>query len=296
MENISDPYSIRYPEICAVANADGTIVELIEEFACIGGAMWAGHNYQRSPLVQSVRMVGNTQRFLLSAGAVNLALEGSYFPAGIAGVEVTENEIGITYRGMGGGGVGATVCRTAAAGVIRSTSDPCGGGREAGAQIWLPRRERVIIGVDDTDTPEEGATWTLAHNIADVVQTPETRYLSHTIVQLFPVPYRTKNCVGVACEFATTEPERLVTAFEALLRKYTLSDETGMAVFRGFSPDSLMEYGWKVKRGEITRDDMNAIREHIEIRLNGRGVIGAAAAIPFATRYKEALSICTGEI
>ena len=295
MVNISDPYSIRYPEICAVADVDGTTVELIEEFACIGGAMWAGHNYQKSPLVQSVRMVGNTQRFLLSAGKEELPLEGSYFPAGIAAVEVTGNEIGITYRGVGGGGVGATICRTEAKGVIRSKSDPCGGGREAGAQIWLPRRERVIIGVDDTDTPEEGATWTLAHNIAEAVQTPETRYISHTIVQLFPVPYRTKNCVGVACEFATSEPEQLVTTFEELLRKYTLSDETGMAVFRGFSSEPLTEYGWKVKRGEVTRDDLNAIREHIEIRLDGRGIIGAAAAIPFSTRYKEALSICTGE-
>jgi methanogenesis imperfect marker protein 11 len=295
MANISDPYSIRYPEICAVADDNGTTVELIEEFACTGGAMWAGNHYQKSPLVQSVRVVGNTQRFLLSAGRGDLPLEGSYFPAGIAAVEVTDNEIGITYRGVGGGGVGATVCRATAAGVIRSTSDPCGGGREAGAQIWLPRRERVIIGVDDTDTPEEGATWTLAHNIAEAVQTPETRYISHTIVQLYPVPYRTKNCVGVACEFATSEPEQLVTAFEELLRKYTLSDETGMAVFRGFSPAPLTEYGWKVKRGEVTRDDLNAIREHIEIRLNGRGIIGAAAAIPFATRYNEALSICTGE-
>jgi methanogenesis imperfect marker protein 11 len=295
MANISDPYSIRYPEIYAVADDNGTTVELIEEFACTGGAMWAGNHYQKSPLVQSVRVVGNTQRFLLSAGRGDLPLEGSYFPAGIAGVRVTDDEIGITYRGMGGGGVGATVCRAEAAGVIRSKSDPCGGGREAGAQIWLPRRERVIIGVDDTDTPEEGATWTLAHNIAEAVQTAESRYISHTIVQLFPVPYRTKNCVGVACEFATSAPDALVSAFEELLREYTLSDDTGMAVFRGFSPAPLMDYGWKVKRGEVTRDDLNEIREHIDIRIEGRGIIGAAAAIPFATRYKEALSICTGE-
>lgn len=107
MANISDPYSIRYPEICAVADVDGKTVELIEEFACTGGAMWAGHNYQKSPLVQSVRVIGNTQRFLLSAGKTTLPLEGSYFPAGIAAVVVTDDEIGITYRGVGGGGVGA---------------------------------------------------------------------------------------------------------------------------------------------------------------------------------------------
>ena len=65
--------------------------------------------------------------------------------------------------------------------------------------------QRVLIGVDDTDTPEEGATWTLVHNIARAVEDEQSVYLSHTIVQLFPVPYRTKNCVSIVVEFATTD-------------------------------------------------------------------------------------------
>ena len=95
---------------------------------------------------------------------------------------------------------------------------------------------RVLIGVDDTDTPEEGATWTLTHNIAKAVEDDSSRYLSHTIVQLFPVPYRTKNCVSVVCEFASTDPDALIDRFSALLSKYTLSAETGMAAFIGFDP------------------------------------------------------------
>ena len=89
---------------------------------------------------------------------------------------------------MGGGGVGAAACRSDAAGVLRSRSDQAGGGKVAGATLWLPRRQRVLIGVDDTDTPEEGATWTLVHNIAKAVEDEQSVYLSHTIVQLFPVP------------------------------------------------------------------------------------------------------------
>ena len=64
---------------------------------------------------------------------------------------------------------------------------PPGGGKIAGATIWLPRSQRVLIGVDDTDTREEGATWTLVHNIAKAVEDEHSVYLSHTIVQLFPV-------------------------------------------------------------------------------------------------------------
>lgn len=208
MERLSEPYTIRYPQIVAVADESGEHVELIEFFDCTGGAMWVKRHYAQSPLVHSVRTVGATNRYLLSTGSADLALEGSIFPAGIAAVVVDGDEIAITYRGLGGGGVGASICRASAPGVVRYRSDPAGGGRLAGSTIWLPRRERVIIGIDDTDTPEEGATWTLAHNIARAVEDEHSRYLSHTIVQLYPVPHRTKNCVAIACEFATSDPDR----------------------------------------------------------------------------------------
>ena len=292
MENISEsPYTISYPEIVAVASGNGNKVELIERFDCIGGAMWAGHHYKKSPLVESSRIIGSTQRFMLEPGAVDLELEGSYFPAGIAGVELTENDIGISYLVMGGGGLGASICRASAKGVLRADTDPSGGGKVAGTRLWLPRMERVIIGLDDTDTAEEGATWTLAHNISKAVENDHSRYLSHTIVQLFPVPYRTKNCVAIACEFATNRPDELINSFQELVKKYTLSDDTGLAAFRGFDPSPLDEFGRAVKAGEVTMDDLEKIRKYLDVRIEGRGIIGAAAAIPYYTRYGEALSI-----
>lgn len=292
MENISEsPYTISYPEIVAVASGNGNEVELIERFDCIGGAMWAGHHYKKSPLVKSSRITGSTQRFLLKPGCVDLELEGSYFPAGISGVELTDTEIGISYIGMGGGGVGASICRASAKGVLRADTDPSGGGKVAGTRLWLPRMERVIIGLDDTDTAEEGATWTLAHNISKAVEDEHSRYLSHTIVQLFPVPYRTKNCVAIACEFATDRPDQLLDSFQELVEKYTLSVETGLAAFRGFDPSPLDDFGKAVKAGEVTMDDLEKIRKYLDIRIEGRGIIGTAAAIPYYTRYEEALSI-----
>jgi methanogenesis imperfect marker protein 11 len=174
-------------------------------------------------------------------------------------------------------------------------NEPSGGGRKAGATIWLPKMQRVLIGVDDTDTPDEGATWTLTHNIARAIENEDSRYLSHTIVQLFPVPYRTKNCVSIVCEFATTDRAGLVSAYQRLLEKYTLSDETGMAVFSGFDPDPLLSFGQNVKRGEVRRDLIPSSTDgNLELRMEGRGVIGAVAAIPFYTQYEEALSLWTG--
>ena len=297
MANLSEPYVIHYPRIVAVADATGSHVELIEFFGCIGGAMWSKHHYAQSPIVEQVRCVGSTMRYLLKTGSVDLALEGSRFPAGISACTVDESEIAISYIGMGGGGVGAAACRSDAAGVLRSRSDESGGGKVAGSTIWLPRMQRVLIGVDDTDTPEEGATWTLVHNIAKAVEDEYSVYLSHTIVQLYPVPYRTKNCVGLVAEFATTDPEGLTARFHQLLEQYTLSNKTGMVVYSGFFPsDELLQYGRNVKRGEIEPGVLGRLNDkNLRIVMNGRGIIGAVAAIPFYTRYEEALELCSGQ-
>ena len=297
MESISDPYVIHYPRIVAVADDFGSSVELIEFFDCIGGAMWSKYHYAKSPLVSNVRYVGATMRYSLKTGTVDLALEGSRFPAGISACIVEGTEIAVTYIGMGGGGVGAAACRSDAVGVLRSRSDPAGGGKVAGATLWLPRMQRVLIGVDDTDTPEEGATWTLVHNIARAVADERSIYLSHTIVQLFPVPYRTKNCVGLVVEFATNDPVGLTGRFQQLLEKYTLSKKTGMAVYTGFSPsEELLAYGWKVKRGEVESGLLETITDpRLRIVMNGRGIVGAVAAIPFYTNYDTALELCSGK-
>jgi methanogenesis imperfect marker protein 11 len=298
MESISEPYIIHYPQIVAVADEDACTVELVEFFDCVGGAMWSQHHYAKSPLVDSVRCVGSTMRYLLHPGTVDLALEGSRFPAGISGVVVDESEIVISYIGMGGGGVGATACRSDAKGVLRHRSDPAGGGKIASSTIWLPRRQRVLIGVDDTDTPEEGATWTLVHNISKAVEDTQSAYLSHTIVQLYPVAYRTKNCVSLVLEFATTEPDRLIEQFHHLLEKYTLSEKTGMAAYTGFTlSDALLAYGRKVKRGEVDKDLFGSLHdEKLRILMEGRGITGAVAALPFYTRFDEALELCDGKI
>jgi methanogenesis imperfect marker protein 11 len=298
MVNISEPYVIHYPRIVAVAEKDGTRVELIEFFDCIGGAMWSKCHYAQSPIVEQVRCVGSTMRYLVKTGSVDLALEGSRFPAGISACEVDESEIAISYIGMGGGGVGAAACRSDAAGVLRSRSDESGGGKVAGSTIWLPRMQRILIGVDDTDTPEEGATWTLVHNIAKKVEDKQSVYLSHTIVQLYPVPYRTKNCVGLVAEFATTDPEGLTSRFHQLLERYTLSEKTGMTVYTGFSPSrDLLAFGWKVKRGEIDPALLENLQDpDLRIIMNGRGIVGAVAALPFYTNYEEALELCSGRI
>jgi tRNA(Ile2) C34 agmatinyltransferase TiaS len=65
-----------------------------------------------------------------------------------------------------------------------------------------------------------------------------------------------------------------------------------MAVYTGFSPRELMEYGERVKHGQVEPGEAETFAgEKLRIIMNGRGITGAVAAIPFYTRYDEALTL-----
>jgi len=190
--------------------------------------------------------------------------------------------------------VGATLSRARAKDVLRYEATECGGGRVARGTIVLPRRERLIIGVDDTDSKTAGATWSLIHNIASKVDRHEARYISHSLVQLFPVPTKTQNCVSTAVEFACLpgRAEGMLADFTELLKKYTVSEQTGMAVFRDFDPSCLLAYAQRCRRERVQYEDaLEAAREaKVEILMDGRGLIGALAALPFCARPDESIA------
>jgi len=288
-----DPYVVVYRQIHAVVDEEGSRVELLERSNCYGGSAWARYHYSQGPLVISSRNEGDWFRYLLRTGAVGLDLISSRRSAGIESVLVKDQEVEISYAGLGGGGVGATLSRAKAEDVLRYSVTECGGGRIARGTIVLPRRERIIIGVDDTDSKTTGATWTLIHNIASEVDRPESRYVSHSLVQLFPVPTKTQNCVSTAVEFACLpgKGEGMLADFKALLRRHTVSEQTGMAIFRDFDPSSLLAYGRRCKRESVLYEDaLEAAREFgVQILMDGRGLIGAVAALPFFSRADESV-------
>ena len=71
-----------------------------------------------------------------------------------------------------------------------------------------------------------------------------------------------------------------------------------MAVYTGFSPSrELLAYGRSVKCGEVQPGLLEQLHDKdLKIIMNGRGITGAVAAIPFFTRYEEALELCSGPI
>ncbi|MCL7474685.1 MAG: DUF1743 domain-containing protein [ANME-2 cluster archaeon] len=294
--NLNDPYTVTYAGIYAICDRENRHVDIIEQSNCYGGSAWTMHHYASSPLIDKVISVGNTIRYHTRTGTEPLKLEASVAAAGIESVKVSGNEVTITYAGLGGGGVGATVCRARSKGVLRSEISESGGGRAAKGTITVPRYERVLVGIDDTDNKEEGATWSMAHNIASALDRVEAKYLSHALVQLFPVPAKTQNCVSTVLEFACIDNDSKQSLFKDIksaLEQYSVSSETGMVVLDDFDASQLEDYSRECRTGILTKEYAlkTAGLKHVKVWLDGNGVIGALAALPWYTRPNESVRL-----
>lgn len=291
--HLQDPYNIHYKGIYAVADSKNELVEIIEHSSCYGGSAWALYHYSKSPIVIKSRSVGDMMRYLVRVGKSPLSLQSSVAAAGIESVLVNDDEIEITYSGLGGGGVGATTCRAYADGILRCNITESGGGKRASGTIVVPRRERVLIGIDNTDSKELGATWTLAHNIGAAVDSLSHKYISHTLVQLYPVPDKTQNCVATVLEFACIEgaKEDLIEKIKEGLLEYSVSSETGMVALSDFDAGALMEYSKRCRSGMISKEltDKTAKENGVKICIDGKGIIGALAALPWFSRNDESV-------
>jgi len=288
---LEDPYVVAYRQIHALVGEDR--VELLERSTCYGGSAWARYHYSKGPLIISSRNLGEWFRYMLRPGKSDLGLVSSQRSAGIEAVGVDGDEVSITYVGLGGGGVGATLSRARAGDVLRYDLSESGGGRVARGTIVVPRRERLIIGVDDTDSKTEGATWSLVHNIAAALDRKEARYVSHSLVQLFPVPHKTQNCVSTVVEFAALPGGScgLMRDFQALLERYTISEETGLVAWKAFDPSPLIAYAKRCRTERITVEDAIQAAGDVgaEVLMDGRGMIGALAALPFCAKPDESI-------
>ena len=294
--HLNDPYVVTYEGIYAICDRENRFVEIIENSRCFGGSAWTMHHYASSPLIIDVRSVGNMIRYRTRVGTSELTLEASVAAAGIESVIVKGDEVEITYAGLGGGGVGATVCRANSRGVLRSNISESGGGRAAKGTIVVPRMERVLIGIDDTDNKEEGATWSLAHNIASELDREDARYLSHSLIQLFPAPSKTQNCVSTVLEFGcrnSKAKQSLLQDIKAALEQYSVSSETGMVVLDDFDASHLEDYSKECRTRILTKEyaELSARANDVQVWMDGNGIIGALAALPWFDRPNESVKI-----
>ena len=268
-------------------------VQFIEVCSSVGPAEWDAVNRRRTGGV--IKSVNLKSTMLITDAEIGEA-ELRFGPVsqqlgamGIKAVRVEGDEIRSTWYGMAGASLGIGACMPACPDVLRTEFPDdfkMGGGHTAHVDIITPKLVRVIIGIDDTDTKEKGATWVAGLKLAKVC--PIGKFVEHKIVQLNHfVPNKTTNCCGTAVSFAVKESEipALIEFATDFIRKESYSEDAVMTVFQGLEiPKSLADFGWDCKSKLFRPEDAVRVAEDNGVQiisLNGgmNGVIGAVAAI-----------------
>jgi methanogenesis imperfect marker protein 11 len=281
--------------------------EILEQCRVRGTIEWDAMNRKRAGGAVSgcyVEGTSMTIRSQLGKYSVNFgAAAGDIGGQALEAVEVTGNEMITTWAGIAGTGVGIAACLPQAPGVIRaeypSEEDlKVGGARTNRVRIMSPRYEKVCIGIDDTDTKTERATWVMALKCADACTMEGVEFLNMRLVQLNPaVPHKTTNCVSSSLNFAV-RPRKIPALLEAVrlfVEKNTYSKDTGIACYHGIADFSDTEVSRMVKTTIMTREQAEHKAEMLGIEFldhnAGIGRIGAMGAVVWGNRGTEAAGL-----
>jgi len=268
-------------------------VQFIENCSSVGPAEWDLVNRRRTGgviekvnlkstmLITDARIGDGELRF----GPVSEQLGAM----GISSIKIEGDEVRSTWYGMAGASLGIGACMPACPDVLRTEFPDdfkMGGGHTAHVDIITPKLVRVIIGIDDTDTKEKGATWVTGLKLG--TQCPIGKFIEHKIVQLNPkAPNKTTNCCGTAISFAVKESEipALIEYAADFIRKESYSEDAIMTVYQGLRiPQELSDFGWSCKSVLYKPEDAIKVAEDCGVQIislmgSNKGVIGAVAAI-----------------
>jgi len=275
-----------------LVDEENGVAQIVERCISRGPIEWDVVNRKRTGgIITDIRVDGYTiimdtiiGERPLNFGPVSAELGGQ----GVSALRVDGDRVRTTWAGLAGASVGVGACLPQCRDVIETVYPDgykIGGANHLQVEIVTPRMVRVIVGMDDTDTREKGATWVTAMKLGR--QSPVGRFLDHKIVQLNPkAPNKTTNCCSAAVSFAVKEEEvpELVEYCTEFIRSDSFSQDTVATVFKGLRiPEELSRFGWEAKSTLFTEEDALAVagRNGVQvIDVTGtKGVIGAVAAI-----------------
>jgi hypothetical protein len=264
---------------------DGDQVEIYHE--CMSGgcaAFCEFHHARAGGALRSVHRDGTLLRERAFLGRRDVAVGLDPAPAvGIAGVLHEDGYIHQHIRCIGGPAYSLTDMLSLAEGVCGVTVHREGAVVEG--EVITQALAYVAIGIDDTDTGTEGATFALALALLQHLANLEgVMPIGHRVAMLNP---RLENpTAGNSCSYIelAVEPGQVPRVEEAAVRfvaDEAASPEWGVAVRQGFRvPRDLRAYGRSVRESVVTRDAADATAERFGARLyGGRGAIGALAAV-----------------
>ena len=204
---------------------------------------------------------------------------------GVTGVRVEGKNIVQTILCIGGPAYSLTDMMTMAEGVCDVRTKKKGNLVEG--EVVTQARTHLVIGIDDTDNSEGGATFALALGLLQYLEKLKGVIpIGHHVVMLNPG--HIERTAGNSCSFIelAVEPQ-LVSHITDLSTRFvseeSLSPDWGIAVKQGFLiSDELRLFGKKARESVITvkQAKETAINNNVYLT-GGRGRIGALAAVSF---------------
>jgi len=266
--------------------------KVIEECSAQGPVEWDAVNRLRARgVVEHVAVQGTTLTMDTRIGCGEVKFGPATKDTGgqaLKSLEIKNGKVETTWIGLAGASVGVGACLPQAEGVekVEYLSDSgVGGSKKVEVKITTPLHKRLIIGIDDTDTKEKGATWVLGLKLGR--EMPHGMLMMHKIIQLNPrAPQKTTNCSSTGLAFAVRpdEVDKAVAWAKDFVAKNTYSDQSVIAVFEGLDiPKKLVKYGTDAKQTILAIHDAENMAQQTGVRLvevtGRRGAIGALAAI-----------------
>ena len=275
-----------------LVDEENGVAQIIEVCSSRGPAEWDIVNRRRTKgIIQNIKLDGQTLIMdtvigdkELDFGPVSEKMGGQ----GISSLRVKGDRVHTIWSGLAGASVGGGACIPQCEDVIETiypADFKIGGAHAVTVEIVTPKMVRVVIGIDDTDTKEEGATWVAGLKLGRAC--PVGKFIEHKIIQLNPkVPNKTTNCCSTAVSFAIKEDEipKLIEFAVDFIRKESYSDDAVITVFKGLKiPDALSEFGWGAKSIIYVKEEAIKVAEENGVQIipvtGMGGVIGAVAAI-----------------
>lgn len=275
-----------------LVDEENGIGQIIEVCKARGPGQWDVVNRRRSGgVIENIRQDGMTLVMDVKLGRREL----NFGPAssdiggqGVSAMIVEGDTVRTTWSGIAGASIGVGACIPQCPDVIHAEYPDdfhIGGAHAVSLDIITPKMVRVIIGIDDTDTKEKGASWVVSMKMGELC--PIGKFIEHRIIQLNPkVPNKTTNCCSTAVSFAVKEEDipALVDYCKGFVKKESFSDDAVMTVFVGLKvSEGLERFGRDAKIRILSTEDAEKAAKSYNVQIievtGKRGVIGAVAAI-----------------
>jgi hypothetical protein len=274
---------------------DGDMVEIYHECLSGGCAAYCGyHHAMAGGVVRKVQRDGTLLRECATLGHNEVGI--GLFPApavGVLGIERDGDWIVQRIRCTGGPAYSLTDMMSHADGVCQVHVERHGDVVEG--EVRTRALTYLILGVDDTDSREGGATFALSLALLQFLgNIPGVIPIGHHVAMLNPsIPEKT---AGNSCSYIELAIEpgmsgRLRDRALLFMEDESFSQNWGIAVKEGFRiPPELRRYGAMTREERVSVDQAKAVAEDCGVLLHGgRGVIGALAAVALSGIPNEVL-------